>query len=78
MSTTLAEYLADLKSDLARVREQIVKAEKQQDYSADDGQGKIAVKRGDLQTLYDKEERLKFEILDLENGSSSPVLVRPL
>ena len=75
---TKDEYLAELKTRLAEVQAAIIKARKQQEYNADDGQGKIAVKRGALQTMIDEEKDLRFEILELEHGDSSAIQVRPL
>lgn len=70
MAITLAEQLADLKARLAQVQEAIALAEKGQEYSLDDGQGKQAVKRGDLRILYAREEKLENQILRIEGGGT--------
>lgn len=75
---TKDEYIAALKVRLAEIDAAITKARKQQEYNADDGQGKIAVKRGALQFMIDEAQDLRMEILGLEHGDSSAIQVRPL
>lgn len=79
MATTLEQLLADKKAALLRVQAAIVKAEKRQEYMIDDGQSKQSAKRGNLQTMYDKETKLENDILALENSNSDAGFVaRPL
>jgi len=63
----ISDTITELQEELASVKAAILKAEKQQNYSLDDGQGKMSVGRANLQTLYDERDRLRKEILELQN-----------
>lgn len=71
--------MADKKAELAQLKINIAKAEKQQEYMIDDGQSKQSAKRGLLQTMYDRADKLENDILSLENPDSDAGFVaRPL
>ena len=71
--------MADKKAELAQLKINIAKAEKQQEYMIDDGQSKQSAKRGNLDTMYGKETKLENDILSLENPHSDAGFVaRPL
>ena len=76
MTTTLADLITKKKAQLAALEDSITRAEKQQTYSLDDGQGKQNVTRGDLKAMYIERERLEAEIISLENNSSSSFYAR--
>ena len=76
MATTIADLITKKETQLANVEASIEKAEKQQLYDLDDGQGKQKVQRGDLKTMYAERDKLQAEILELENGSSSSFYAR--
>ena len=76
MATTIEELITEKETQLANVKAAIEKAEKQQIYDLDDGQGKQKVQRGDLRAMYAERDKLQNEILELENGSSSSFYAR--
>lgn len=76
MATTIEELITKKQTQLANVEAAIEKAEKQQIYDLDDGQGKQKVQRGDLKAMYAQRQALQDEILELENGSSDSFYAR--
>ena len=76
MATTIAELIATKKQQLTDLQARIAKAEEQQAYALDDGQGKQNVTRGNLESMYQREKDLESDILELENGSSSSFYAR--
>lgn len=75
-NTTSQELIDKKKTQLSNVEAAIVKAEKAQSTSLDDGQGKQAVARANLQTLYDERDKLQLDIIELEQSSSSGFYAR--
>lgn len=71
MALTKEDLILKYTTQLANVEAAIAKAEKQQEYDLDDGQGKQSVTRAKLQTLYDRQAALENKIVSLEQGTSS-------
>lgn len=76
MAITKADLITKYQTQLANVEAAIAKAEKQQEYDLDDGQGKQSVTRAKLQTLYDRQSELEVLIIGLENGNSNSFYAR--
>ncbi len=71
MATTIQSLITKKETQLADVEAAIAKAEKQQLYDLDDGQGKQKVQRGDLNAMYKQRDQLQNDIVALETGSST-------
>lgn len=71
MALTKEDLITKYTTQLTNVEAAIAKAEKQQEYALDDGQGKQDVTRAKLQTLYERQSDLENKIVSLEQGTST-------
>ena len=74
---TKQELIDELKEELAAIKTAITAAQKQQSYDLADGQGTQKVTKGKLDDLYRERERLRSEIIQLEQGSQGGFYARP-